>query len=101
MNLPDSPYDQDLTDLLVAYDAELANGRILGGRYLHARLRGAPPELRQRFERARACLLMIERVWPRSGLLAVWRAGEASRCFASPTAAALAPLPRWGRGSSA
>jgi hypothetical protein len=68
MNPPDSQFDQELTDLLVAYDAELAGGGPRS-RYVNAQLRCAPPELRQRFDRARACLLLIERVWPRSGPL--------------------------------
>lgn len=65
MNPPDSQFDQELTDLLVAYDADLANGNPRGP-HIQAQLRCAPLELRRRFDRAQACLLLIERVWPRS-----------------------------------
>jgi hypothetical protein len=60
----DAKYDQELTDLLVAYDAELASGNP-GGPQLRARLSSAPAEVRRRFGRAQVCLQLVERVWPR------------------------------------
>lgn len=57
--------DQELTDLLVDYDADLAAGELRNWQF-EKRLRLTSQELRARFDRARECLLLIERTWPRN-----------------------------------
>jgi hypothetical protein len=56
--------DQELTDLLVDYDAGLAAGKLHDWQF-DRRLRLTSKDLRARFDRARDCLLLIERTWPR------------------------------------
>lgn len=65
MDTPDSTHDETLVDLLVAYDEGLINGDAKGLR-LQERLSAVPIGVRLRFDRAKACLLLVERVWPRT-----------------------------------
>lgn len=56
--------ETELAELLAAFDTELAKGNPRS-QQLEDRLRFAPAEVRRRFDRAQACLLLIDRAWPR------------------------------------